>query len=287
MAHLLIEWIQDYPADLAGYGFPFDRAHLAHIKRMEAAYEYLQKTPLKASDRLIKIRDFLAEVLSDSTLQQCVKRLKEKVKHFDQLRAIMRLAAPDGKDGLNDDGGEVDMPKIKTELEKFAELKELKQAASKDIGYRKLVEQIEKYKDRLFTDGIEIVNEKGVRQRIQPEPTNNICEQSFREDKRGVRKRTGCKSMSRIFKTMIAETPYVKNLNNPKYLKVILNGKATLAERFAEINSAQVRTAMKNHDEDQDKLRPCVKKAIASDHLLQNIIEALMGRNSQKEMATA
>ena len=42
---------------------------------------------------------------------------------------------------------------------------------------------------------------------------------------------------------MLAQTPLVKNLDNPQYLEIILNGKASLAERFAEIDIVQVRKA--------------------------------------------
>ena len=116
LAHLLIEWIQNYKSDLAGYGFPFDQAHLAQVKRMEMAYGYLQKLTLKPSDRLTKIKDYLEDVVSNPELQKCLNDSKKKVFHFDQVRAIMRLAP---QDGLNDDGGKVDMPKMKTELEEF------------------------------------------------------------------------------------------------------------------------------------------------------------------------
>ena len=143
-----------------------------------------------------------------------------------------------------------------------------------------MLSQIAKYKDRLFTDGVEVIDANGKKQRIQPERTNNLLERFFRGEKRGIRKRTGCKSMSKAFKTMLAETPYVKNLGNPEYLKVILNGKETLAERFAEINSDQVRKAMQKHHEDQDRLRPCVKKAIEDDGVLQSIVDAYSNRQA-------
>jgi hypothetical protein len=103
-------------------------------------------------------------------------------------------------------------------------------------------------------------------------------ERLFRDEKRGIRKRTGCKSMSKVLKTMIAETPYVKNLENAEYLKVILNGKATLAERFAEIDSKDVRKALKKHDEEQDRLRPQVKKLIGEDNLLKKMGIAYLNR---------
>jgi len=42
---------------------------------------------------------------------------------------------------------------------------------------------------------------------------------------------------------MFAQTPLVKNLDNPQYMNVILNGKATLPERFSEIDIVKVRKA--------------------------------------------
>jgi hypothetical protein len=40
---------------------------------------------------------------------------------------------------------------------------------------------------------------------------------------------------------MFAQTPLVKNLENHQYREIILSGKATLAERFSEIDVVQVR----------------------------------------------
>jgi hypothetical protein len=274
LAHLLVEWIQDYSKDSAGYGYPFDRSHLAQVTRMEEAYEYLKKLTLKPEDRLTRIKDFLEEVLTPD-FQECIRKVKKKAEHFDELRAIMRIAPPEGKDGLNDDGGgEVDQPAMKKELESFVDREEIKNAVTRDLGYRKMLAQIAKYKDRLFTNGIEVMGVNEERKYIQPERTNNCCERLFRDEKRGVRKRTGYKSMSQVFKTMIAETPYVKNLENHEYLQVILNDKSTLAERFAEIDGREVRKAMQRHYEDQDKLQPRVKKILETDNLLQNIVES-------------
>ncbi|MCP4002515.1 MAG: hypothetical protein GY727_16565 [Gammaproteobacteria bacterium] len=47
----------------------------------------------------------------------------------------------------------------------------------------------------------------------------------------------------KTLKTMLAQTPLVKNLENPQYMEIILNGKVSLAERFAEIDIVQVRNA--------------------------------------------
>ena len=42
-SHALIHWILDYPAELEGYGFPFDRPHLALYQRIQTAFELLEK----------------------------------------------------------------------------------------------------------------------------------------------------------------------------------------------------------------------------------------------------
>ena len=277
LAHLLVEWIQDYPKDLAGYGYPFDRSHLAQAERMREAYEHLKKLPLRPENRLTRVRDFLEEVLTEG-FQECIERVKKKAEHFDALRMIMRIAPVGGKNGLNDDGGdeEVDLSIMKTCLKKFINTEEIRGAASKDSGYKKMLAQIAKYDDLLFSNGIEVMGINGEKNHIHPERTNNVMERLFRETKRGVRKRRGCKSMSQALKTMVAETPYVKNLNNPEYLDVILNGKETLAERFAEIDSEKVRKAMKKHYEDQDQLRPNVKKIIEFDNFLGSITESYL-----------
>jgi len=181
--------------------------------------------------------------------------------------------------GLNDDGKGADMPTMKKELGKFVALKEIQKAGQVDIGYKKMLAQIAKYKDRLFTDGIVVTDATGKKLHMQPERTNNLLERFFRNEKRSHRKRTGYKSMSRVLKTMLAETPYVKNLGNKEYLQVILNGKKTLAECFAEISSNQVREAMRKHHEDQCRLCPCVKKIIGKENLLQSIVEAHLNNN--------
>ena len=66
-------------------------------------------------------------------------------------------------------------------------------------------------------------------------------ERFFRDFRRGARRRTGHNSISRFLQSMIADTPLVRNLENPGYLKILLNGQATLEERFAQIDTETVR----------------------------------------------
>ena len=86
----------------------------------------------------------------------------------------------------------------------------------------------------MFADPIEVDTPNG-KITIYPQRTNNIMEQFFRGIRHGHRRKTGNDTMSRVLQTMLADTPLVKNLDNPEYVKILLNGKATLEELFADI----------------------------------------------------
>jgi len=191
----------------------------------------------------------ISRVLADQALSSTVLRMQDKVRIFDQLRAAMRIAQPDGN-GLND-GGDPDITTIKECVTQFRYSKEIEELANTTTTYRKMVKQIDQYWDKLFADPIQVITRTGT-VTLQPQRTNNIMEQFFRDLKRSHRKRSGNHSLTKTLKTMIAQTPLVKNLDNPRYMEIILNGKTTLAERFAEIDITQVR---KEHDEAQKSVQ--------------------------------
>ena len=58
---------------------------------------------------------------------------------------------------------------------------------------------------------------------IQPQRTNNLMEQSFRFLKRDGRKKTGHKVLSKTLVAMLADTPLVRNLDNPDYLRTLVS----------------------------------------------------------------
>ena len=53
---------------------------------------------------------------------------------------------------------------------------------------------------------------------------------------------------------MIADTPLVKNLDNPEYMDIILNGKESLEETFAEISQKEVMKKMQEAKKDETKI---------------------------------
>jgi len=108
-----------------------------------------------------------------------------------------------------------------------------------------MIEQIEHYGPKLFADPLTVSTPQGPRT-IQPQRTNNVLERFFRNLKRDCRHKTGCHSLGRALRTMLPDTPLVKNLQNPEYLKILLNGQTSLAALFAQIDPANVREELVN-----------------------------------------
>ena len=178
-----------------------------------------------------------------------VNKLEEKAEIFDQLRTAMRIGVPNGKKGLNDDGENADMKAIQMAVIAFRNSDEVKKAAEKDIDYMKMVKQIDKYWEKLFADPIMVTTAKGEQLLIQPQRTNNILERFFRDLKRMYRSKSGTQSLNKVIKAMIADTPLVKNLYNPEYVEIILNGHSNLEDRFAELDEKLVRQQMKKRED--------------------------------------
>ena len=77
---------------------------------------------------------------------------------------------------------------------------------------KKMTNQIDKYWDKLFADPITVKTIAG-QFTIQPQRTNNIPERFFRDFKRSSRKRHGTISLNKTLKTILTDTPLVKNLS--------------------------------------------------------------------------
>lgn len=260
-------WILDFSSESNGYGFPFDRPYFCFYKRLEKARFTLNAmgSALQIDPYTVELRHLLDMLLGDDLLRKFVTNLEKKIAHFDQLRQALRIALPEEKKGLNDDGLKADIRTIKAKVTDFVESKEFKELAKKNTDYHSMQKQIEKYWDKLFADPIKVTTQNGETISIQPQRTNNILERFFREIHRNNCKKSGNSSLKRELQIMLAETPLVKNLQNPNYLKIILNEKATLAERFAEIDQTLVKEAMKQKAESPEDKVPSLMKAVIRD----------------------
>lgn len=243
-AYILVSWIIESASASDGYGFPFDQTHLDFYCRLQEAYPALK---LLKQLGVSQIPIFaLKKTVYYSALTLTAERMQKKVNIFNQLRSAMRITCSEEKHGLNDEG-DTDMHTIKSNVTAFRYSDEVKQLASEDISYRKMINQIDKYWDKLFVDPMTVITPNGKIQ-IQPQRTNNLLERSFRSLKRGARKKGGQQKLSKILKAMLADTPLIRNLTNPDYMVILLKGKKDLVERFAEIDSEQIQAIEKENE---------------------------------------
>ena len=61
---------------------------------------------------------------------------------------------------------------------------------------------------------------------------------------------------------MLADTPLIKNLENPDYVKIILDGNETLEKRFAEIDAKLVREQLRKTQAECDRVPSKIRKII-------------------------
>jgi len=143
-------------------------------------------------------------------------------------------------------------------------------------AYLKMIEQLDKYWEKLFADPL-VVNTTAGQMLITPHWTNNILERFFRGEKRRDRKKSGTASLSKTLKTILADTPLVRNLDHDEYPKIILNGCSTLAERFSQIDDKTVREQLKQAGKNQEKISPKLKSIIKQADLPERMSALFLG----------
>lgn len=249
-SYILLTWVIEARAESNGYGFPFDRPHVDLYHRLKQAYPKLQAL----NDKLKREKLFslpikaISKAINDAALKNNFNLLEEKIIVFDQLRTLMRIAQVDEKNGLNDEG-DSDVQTIESQVKAFRDSEIINQLVITHFSYKKFIKQLDKYWEKLFADPIKITSSSGEVKWVFPQRTNNLMEQLFRFTKKNARKKSGTKSVYKQIKSMHPQIPLIKNLNNPEYLKIILNGKEKLAERFEVIDVKLVQEEMKKEHE--------------------------------------
>jgi hypothetical protein len=269
-AYLLVVWVLEADSACDGFGFPFDYPHLAFYQRLREAYPSLKA--LKAKGVAVLPLPVLHRALKDKALKNLVARIEQKIAIFNQLREAMRIARPDSDKGLNDEGdGEIKT--IESRVKAFRYSQTIQTLSASDISYQKMVKQIDKYWDKLFAGPIEVSTPAGT-VIIQPQRTNNLMEQSFRFLKRDGRKRNGQKALGKVLTAMLADTPLVRNLDNADYMKILLQGKESLAERFADIDIKQVRREEQENNNRFRKYPKNMRRLFRVPHLPRKIMKS-------------
>jgi hypothetical protein len=233
-----------------GYGFPFDRPLFDFAQRLLDLYRRLpellglllnENEPYE-NQSIFNLACEISNVAEDLELCGAVDELRWRSNVFDDLRKTMRIVQVDGGNGLNDEGTTEAMSTIRQGVEQFRKELDNDQNLKKDHLSIKMAEQIDKYGDKLFADPIKVDSPKGPIT-IYPQRTNNILEQFFRGERHAYRRKTGNNTMSRTLQAMLTDTPLVRNLDNPDYMKILLDGKENLEELFSQLDATHFSNA--------------------------------------------
>ena len=267
--YALIQWTLRGKSEGHGYGFPFDRPHLAFAKRIHHLHSEVEKLKTiqlrgerKDNKPYFKVYLDLEKIIKDRTLWKTVSEIEEKITVFEKLRKAMRIAATSSRHGLNDEGQKGNIRTIEKRVKTFRVWLTRRKDYPRNPAAEKMIARIDKYWEKLFADAIAVETPTGPIL-IQPQRTNNILEQFFRSLKRASRRRTGNASSSRMLRTILAETPLVRNLENPSYMRILLSGKGSLEEVFAEVDIDTFRTAFREAQDVPEKIPSKLKPLIA------------------------
>ncbi|NQU63950.1 MAG: transposase [SAR324 cluster bacterium] len=279
--YALIVWILEGKKLGKGYGFPFDRQHLDFTLRLKKSRGYIRR--MKRRDindqtpgykTLLKLEKRIIETINDEEIITASKEIQKDIKIFDKLREAMRIAPKEGSDGLNDNGGNEDIKSIEKKVSGFRQWLNENEDCTVSGRYKAFISQIDKYWDKLFADPIEVETSSG-KKIIQPQRTNNILEQLFRNFKQWYRRKSGCGTMGKTLRAMVDNTPLVRNLKNDEYMKAILGNDHTLEEAFANIDSLMIRKEMKEAKQYPNKIPAPFKKLAKNDSLPKMLLNML------------
>ena len=278
VAYALIHWVLDGKNDGDGYGFPFDRPYLTFFQRLCEVHEVLDIIRCRFSNtpqgkQLGILWGKIGDTIGDPLLKKAARAMQEKSLVFDQLRQAMRIALPHDRNGLNDEGKQ-EMNSIRKAVTQFCVTLTKEIETTGIAEYRKMLDQIQKYWEKLFADPI-IKNTPSGPVTIYPQRTNNLLERFFRELRRNHRKRSGTNTMTKALKAILTDTPLVANLNNPEYYQLLLDGKSTIEERFAHIEIKIVREKLQQEKKDNAAMLPKVKRIIKRPGFFQTILNKI------------
>ena len=269
-AYLLAHWILAGLQQGQGYGFPFDRPLLALTRRALEVYAQLQSfialclsEDWRCNLPFHHLRQDLQDLVNDRPLGHTLNRLETHSQLFDQLRQALHIAPVSGHQGLNHDGELIAMNTLQREVESWTAQVRARPDYSTTPALQKMIEQIEHYGPKLFAAPLVLSTPQGART-IQPQRTNNLMERFFRDFKRRCRHKTGCQALGRTLRTMLADTTLVHNLQNPEYLKILLDGQPALEALFAQIDPATVREELEKAQQNPERVPRVLKRFIGS-----------------------
>ena len=78
-----------------------------------------------------------------------------------------------------------------------------------------------------------------------------------------------------MLQNMLAQTPLVRNLQNPEYMKILLDGKTTIEDVFAEIEITRLREELKTAQQNPEKIPAKIKSIINEPQYPEKLVNIL------------
>ncbi len=227
------QWILDYARDGRRQGFPFDPYLLYLHRRVARARAGLnrlreQQAGRKMPPALINLVRMLNDYLGNPQVAAAIAQYEAAWTVFQSLRDVLRFSAQ-GTSPLRD-------PYRLTATEQrtmFSSLQELREECRRrsteddDPQQRKLCATVSTHLDR-YWDYLPTGEEH------YDERTNNDIETHWRQAKRTRRRVHGRRKLTQDFQALPQEYMLIQNLDNPRYVELVLGTPDKLAEKLAD-----------------------------------------------------
>jgi hypothetical protein len=232
-------WMLDYPSDGNRQGFPFDPYHLYLHRRVVIAYDASQRLLSSETAKknlpkaLLTFSSKLENYLRDPLIIEATELYEKAFDIFERLRAALRLGTK-GSSPMHElyelqSDEQKDVSKSLDELKKQFDESKRDCSNPKDIKLYDIVKvHLEKYEPYLFpakANGTE---------KYQIVRTTNGIESHWSEGKRARRQTHGRSKLTRDFHALPLEYMLIPNLNNARYIEIVLGSLEQLPEKMAE-----------------------------------------------------
>ncbi len=227
------QWMLDYARDGRRQGFPFDPYLLYLHRRVARAKAGLNRLREQQAGRkmpmaLLNLARMLDDYLNNPKVAAAIAQYEAAWTVFQSLRDVLRFSAQ-GTNPLRD-------PYHLTAAEQqtmFSSLKELRKECRRrsteddDPQQRKLCATVVTHLDR-YWEHLPTGNEH------YRERTNNGLETYWGQSKRARRYVHGRRKLTQDFQALPEEYMLIQNLDNPRYVELVLGSPDKLAEKLAE-----------------------------------------------------
>lgn len=267
----IIDWIFNYKSELNAEGYPFDLPWRNYFERCVTAVEHIEKIQQnkkrhysqKQTRILAQIQRHLSKITTPIVHRRRYHALKAEADTLTEIRALfwqetVESVPPLSRGAQIDPQSQTDQQKMQPAIQTMADSLRERAATMTPVRakrYENAAKQLEKYKDRLCNY---IVIDDVVH--LLPR-TNNLCECSFREFKRQLRRTNGRKNLSQVLDSTPAEVMLLHNLKDPKYRAIVFQDKE-IYDAFAQIPQSTIKAILgkMNSTAERKIIDPCIRK---------------------------